>query len=255
MCKRILASLSIILFFQLSYAQQDVGVIADNSYNHCRVERYVTDIRRVADNAEEIAVNILFYVTDGEEVGEFAFVTPVSDKITVGSCWIRVYDLQGELLQKQRIKKTPLEQIKKFNPKRFVSKFDLKNKAVKVELDFKLIAFNPEGSYAWPSINTSAEIIEEVSLRLNYDEADDFEFDSNLNVEQEKDVNTGGFYYLWSIKKLTHSGGEFNGVMVKSPYVKILLKSDYFLKTVASLFGPTDTMVIGTPVSFSIKWM
>jgi len=222
MAKRLLVFVIFSSLLQFSYSQpmhhgEDVA-----STSYCNIERYVTDIRRIGDDAKEISVNILFYIDNREEQGSFMLNVPNAEKLKITSYTVRVYDRAGNLIQKKKIKKPNIAEFSKFNPQIFTSNLGLEV-PLKVELDYRLIAVKPNGFYEWPAIS-NGNSIDHASLRLNFEESDDFEFNSNMDAEQEKDINTGGFFYLWSVKKLTTNGGEFNGAEVNAPLVKISLK-------------------------------
>ena len=224
MAKRLLVFTILSSLLQFSYSQpmQHNEEIADARF--CSIERYVTDIRRVDEDAKEISVNILFYVDISDELGVFELNVPSAEKLKITNYTVRVYDSEGSLIQKEKVKKPSISEFSKFNPRIFASKHIDRGSTLKVELDYKLLVIKPKGFYEWPAISNRSSSIDQTSLRLNFEESNDFEFNSNMEVEQEKDINTGGFYYLWSIKKLTPNGGEFNGTNVKTPLVKITLK-------------------------------
>lgn len=224
MDKRLLVFIILSSLLQFSYSQpmQHSEEIADAGF--CRIERYVTDIRRVGEDAKEISVNVLFYVDYRDEQGLFVLNVPSAEKLKITSYTVRVYDKEGHLIQKGKVKKPSISEFSKFNPQIFASKHMDGGPPFKVELDYKLIVIKPKGFYEWPAISGVISSIDQTSLRLNFGEPDDFEFNSNMDVIQEKDINTGGFYYLWNIKKLTPNGGEFNGANLETPFVKILLE-------------------------------
>ncbi|HNV53307.1 MAG TPA: hypothetical protein PKM28_10480, partial [Tenuifilaceae bacterium] len=209
---------------QFSYSQPMLHSEEIADANFCRIERYVTDIRRVDEDAKEISVNILFYVdiSDGQSV--FELNVPSAEKLKITNYTVRVYDSEGSLIQKEKVKKPSISEFSKFNPRFFASKYTERGSTLKVELDYKLLVVKPKGFYEWPAVSIISSPIGQTSLRLNFEESNDFEFNSNMEAEQEKDINTGGFYYLWIIKKLTSNGGEFNGANVTAPVVKISLK-------------------------------
>lgn len=223
MDKRLLVFIILTSLLQFSYSQpiQHSEEIADAGF--CRIERYVTDIRRVDEDAKEISVNILFYV-DINGQGVFELNVPSAEKVKITNYTVRVYDSEGSLIQKEKVKKPSISDFSKFDPRYFASKHTERGATLKVELDYKLLVIKPNGFYEWPAINSRSSSIDQTSLRLNFEESNDFEFNSNMEAEQQKDINTGGFYYLWSIKKLTPNGGEFNGANVTVPVVKISLK-------------------------------
>lgn len=224
MVKRLLFCVLLSSFFQFSFSQPvpHSEEIADVGF--CRIERYVTDIRRVDEDAKEISVNILFYVDINEGQGVFELNVPSAEKLKITNYTVRVYDIGGSLIQKEKVKKPSISDFSKFNPRYFASKHIERGATLKVELDYKLLVIKPNGFYEWPAISSRSNSIDQTSLRLNFEESNDFEFNSNMEAEQQKDINTGGFYYLWSIKKLTPNGGEFNGANVSAPLVKISLK-------------------------------
>ncbi len=224
MVKRLLLCIILSCLLQFSYSQpiQHSEEIADAGF--CRIERYVTDIRRVDEDAKEISVNILFYVDISDEQGSFQLNVPIAEKVKITNYTVRVYDNEGSLIQKEKIKKPSISEFSKFNPQFFASKHTERGSTLKVELDYKLLVVKPKGFYEWPAVSIISSPIGQTSLRLNFEESNDFEFNSNMEAEQEKDINTGGFYYLWIIKKLTSNGGEFNGANVTAPVVKISLK-------------------------------
>lgn len=224
MDKRLLVFFMLSSLLQSSYSQSvpHSEELADAS--SCRIERYVTDIRRVDEDAKEISVNILFYVDISDESGVFELNVPSAEKLKITSYTVRVYDRAGALIQKEKVKKPSISDFSKFNPHFFASKHIGRGATLKVELDYKLLVIKPKGFYEWPAISSRGSSIDQASLRLNFEESNDFEFNSNIEAEQQKDINAGGFYYLWSIKKLTPNGGEFNGEKVIAPVVKISLK-------------------------------
>lgn len=224
MDKRLLVFIILTSLLQFSYGQpvqhNEEFAIASS----CRIERYVTDIRRVGEDAKEISVNILFYLDNIDETGLFQLNVPSAEKLKITSYTVRVYDRKGDLIQKKKFKKPSISEFSKFNPGNFVLKQTESGTPLKVELDYKIIVVKPKGFYEWPAIIGEINSIDQTSLRLNFEDPDDFEFNTNIEVGQEKDIKTGGFYYLWSIKKLTSDGGEFNGAKVNAPLVKISLK-------------------------------
>ncbi len=224
MAKRLLVFIVLSSFIQFLYSQpfSQFGISPDAS--SCKIERYVTDIKRVGENAAEISVNILFYIDNPGEQGLFQLIVPNAEKLKVSGCSVRVYDVRGDLLHKERVKRQSVSQLSKFNPKIFASKYISQNKPVKVELDYRFLVIKPKGYYEWPAISSNVYSIDEALLRLTLLNPDDFEFNSNMVVAQVNDINTGGYYHLWSIKKLTPSGGEFNGVNISTPFVRISLK-------------------------------
>lgn len=224
MVKRFLVFIAFSSFIQFLYSQplSQFGISPDAS--PCKIERYVTDVKRVGENAVEVSVNILFYIDYVDEQDIFPLIVPNAEKLKVTGCSVRLCDIQGVLVHKERIKRPTVSQLLKFNPRSFISKYVAESKPVNVELDYRLLVINPRGDYDWPAISSNVCSIDEALLRLNYENPDDFEFNSNMVGIQEDDIKTGGYYYLWRIKKLTPSGGEFNGVNISTPFVKISLK-------------------------------
>lgn len=224
MAKRLLVFVIFSSLLQFLYSQpvHRNADLANSSF--CRIERYVTDIRRIDEDVKEISVNILFYVDISDDQELFQLSLPTAEKIKITSYTVRVYDGKGNLIQKEKVKKPSISEFSKFNPRNFALKHTEQGTPLRVELDYKLIVIKPVGFYEWPAVSCLNSIIDQTSLRLNFNEPDDFEFSSNMEVGQEKDIKTGGFFYLWSIKKLTPNGGEFNGANVTAPEVKISLK-------------------------------
>lgn len=223
MAKLILILIVHCLFVCRVYAQNEQLVNKNAGSRFCHIERYVTDIRRVAEDAKELSINVLFCVSDNDIVDLSTIAVPLAEKQQITSCLIRVYDRSGTLMHKEKLRKLTLKEFYTFNPMGIASRYLRQGEPLKIELDFKVLVVKPDKFFVWPAITNIHTTIEDISLRLNFDNPEDFEYETNMQTER---VNTsdGGYYYLWNLKKLTPDGGEFNGSYIKVPSVKIMLK-------------------------------
>lgn len=211
----VLTTFVVCLMFNLSFSQnQDV----------CDVPRYVTDIRSVAENVKEMSVNLLFQITEDSELDTFKINIPNAEKVDVTSNSIKIYDGNGKLIFKEKHRKMSMPEFNSFSPKQFAARYANRVKPLSIEWDYRLVVYSPKGEFTWPSISGVYGQIGDVSLRLNFDSIEDFEYSTNIQVDKEKDFSNGNYYYLWNIKKLTSTSGEFNGENVQSPYVRINFK-------------------------------
>ncbi|MGE0078832.1 MAG: hypothetical protein AB7S48_13315 [Bacteroidales bacterium] len=198
--------------------------VEQNAINACSITRYITDIKNADKDVKEISVNMLFQINESNESGNFKFNLPDAEKILVTNYSVKIFDGDGNLISKDKHRKISISEFNDFNPKFIASKYLGYSKPLSIEWDYKLVVYSPKGELIWPSISGTYHQIDEVSLRLNFYNPDDFDYSSNMEVGEETDLNYGGSYYLWSIKKLTNSSGEFNGENIKSPYVRIIFK-------------------------------
>lgn len=210
----VLAGVLMLMNLEFLYSQ-------DSNEKTCKILRYVTDVKSVAEDAKELSVNMLFQLNSTHESGSFKFNIPSADKIRVVSYTVRVFDSNGELIYKDKKKRTSVNEFSSFNPRFIASKHLGHTLPLTVEWDFRLIVYKPNGEYRWPSICAGYQQIDEASLRLNFEEVDEFKFTSNIEANQAKDIKTGAMYYLWNIKKLTPDGGEFNNEKVVFPNITI----------------------------------
>ncbi|BDX38552.1 hypothetical protein CYCD_19070 [Tenuifilaceae bacterium CYCD] len=193
-----------------------------NMDSPCKIIRYITDIRNVDEDVKEISVNMLFQINESGESGNFRYMVPDAEKVLVTNYSVRIFDGNGELIYKNKRRKVALNELQSFNPRAAVSKYLDHPKPLNIEWDYKLVVYSPKGVFEWPSISGTYNLIDEASLRLSYENSEDFEFTTNIEVSSDKDLTLGNYYYLWSIKKLTKSSGEFNGMNVTSPYVRFV---------------------------------
>lgn len=211
------------LFVCSACAQNEQLVNKNVGSQLCSIERYVTDIRRVAEDAKELSINTLFCVRENDIVDLSYIAIPLAEKHKITSCLIRVYDRNGAMVHKEKLRKLTLAELYAFNLMGIASRYLSQGEPLRVELDFKVLVVKPDHFFVWPAITSMHTTIEDISLRLNFDNPEDFEFDTNIETDRVN-VSDGGYYFLWSLKKLTPNGGEFNGSYIKAPSVKITLK-------------------------------
>lgn len=212
------------LFLGIALSNVAFSQIENRSQNTCKIIRYVTDIRNVAEDVKEISVNMLFQINESGESGDFKYMVPDAEKVLVANYSVRIFDGNGELIYKSKRRKVALNELQSFNSRAAVSKYFDHPKPLNIEWDYKLVVYSPKGAFEWPSISGKYNLIDEASLRLSYENSEDFEFTTNIEVSSDKDLTLGNYYYLWNIKKLTQSSGEFNGMNVTSPYVRFVFK-------------------------------
>lgn len=193
--------------------------IASSNAGQGRIVRYATDIKGVAENTKEILVNILFQINPEDSASNFTFILPDAVKVLVTNYSVKVYGVKGDVVYREKRKKLNSSELSGFNPYTFIQRFS--RAGLMVEWDFRIVVHNPRGTYRWPSISGAISRIDEASLRLMFDNAGSTKYETNMATDEEKDFSSGNFFYLWSLKKLTPAGGEFNGEYIVSPYVQL----------------------------------